>query len=112
MTPQPSAKQAWSSTQWLALLLVGALATAGWVQSLKWRGIAASAIEQRQPEPASGSTAPNPTVELMGDVDLMRQVDLLTEENQRLSDELRRLKVESDKEAERAALDGSGGVLR
>jgi hypothetical protein len=54
----------------------------------------------------------------MEDIDLMRQVDLLTSENQRLSDELKRLRESSAEEKkaerERAAIDGTngGGVLR
>ena len=70
--------------------------------------------------PTSSGTddADSPTISLIGDVDLMRQVDLLTSENQRLNEELKRLRensTEDDKaERDRAAIDGSGGgsILR
>lgn len=54
----------------------------------------------------------------MEDVDLMRQIDLLSAENQRLNEELQRVRKDStdrDKaERERAAIDGTagGGILR
>lgn len=110
----------WSPFQWLCLLLAGALAAAGWMQAWKWRATAESQTKARteaRPDPArlkESSSGPqqNPTLELMGEVDLMRQVDLLTEENERLANELRK-RDEADKlRNERAALDGSGGLLR
>ena len=116
------------------------MAAAGWLQSAKWKrqanelqadqqgtGAAATISPVTSSSglalPTSTSSGPNadspsPTVSMMEEVDLMRQVDLLTSENQRLNEDLKRLREKSteDEKAQRdrAAIDGTGGgsILR
>ena len=60
----------------------------------------------------------SPTVSLMEEIDLMRQIDLLTSENQRLNEELKRTRENSADESkakrDRDAIDGTAGgsILR
>ena len=67
---------------------------------------------------STGLETDSPTISLMEDVDLMRQIDLLTSENQRLNEEIKRIRKNSadgDKaDRDRAAIDGTGGggILR
>lgn len=110
-SPAPTAP-ARSSAHWLALLLVGAIAAAGWMQSWRWQKLAHASAERATAELGKRAMAENPTLSLMQDVDLIRQNELLSEENQRLSSELKKLQEQADKTRERAALDGSGGILR
>jgi len=118
LSPAAGAASSPSSAQWLALLTVGAIALAGWVQSWKWQKVADAAEErarvnaEKLQSPGPDPGAANPTLSLMQDVDLIRQNELLSEENKRLSIELKQLQEQADKDRERAALDGSGGTLR
>jgi len=114
MTPHspPPSGPAWSSAQWLSLLMVGAIAAAGWVQSWRWQKLFHASTERATAAPGERSMAANPTLSLMQDVDMIRQNELLSEENNRLSMELKQLQEQADKDRERAALDGSGGILR
>ncbi len=63
-------------------------------------------------KPVADPEAENPTIALMGDVDLMRQVDLLTEENDRLGQELKKLRSDQEADDDRAAIDGRKGTLQ
>lgn len=105
-TPAP-AKLNWSSAQWLSLLLLGAIAAAGWVQLWKSQKLAQSALERSNTDPKQTAMDSNPTLSLMQDVDLIRQNELLSEENHRLSRELKQLQEQADEASERTAIDDS-----
>ena len=107
-----STKPSQSSAQWLSLLILAAIAGAGWVQSWKWQKLTQEANERAAVKPEPSAMASNPTLSLMQDVDLIRQNELLSEENQRLSKELKQLEEKVDQDRARAALDGRGGILR
>lgn len=112
LEPSDTVNPSLSSTQWLALLLVGAIAAAGWIQSWRWQKLAHAATERAGAEREQSAMASNPTLSLMQDLDLIRQNELLGEENQRLSRELKELQEQADKARERAGIDGSGGILQ
>ena len=125
-----NASQGWSPANWLALLLCAAFGGAGWIHAVKWQRTA-NELAERGPAPTAPATVSltlpvadpaadlsdaNPTLDLVPELDLMRQIDQLTEENRRLSEALAETRKEAEeadrRQREQDALDGTGGLLR